>query len=295
MENDFDKNSQILFCLLMSCFPSAYTLMMNTYKLQQITNIAGDRMDNIPYDDYSIILDVIKDRVLVDNEILYYKEYSELLSDKFYYKDITYCEARNLSAKAAFMASKAVVTILFDLVFVYEYCNIEETNNLFNMYTEKVKKTICIDKWECLNFLGNFDNLRCQCLIRDVRYAANIDSFMTKLAISVLVDIECLITETETIRLTDIKNIKTKSLDVNSTNHDALVEDSLQEEISPCSDLNTLSRLSTYISQYMSKMMEVSQRLNEEIVQKNKLIDLLESTVQSLKTEKICEDTNPKQ
>ncbi len=285
----------------MSCFTVAYTLMMDTYKLQQIGNNAGDIMDRTPYDeDYSIISEVIKARVSVDNEILYDKEHSNLLGDDFYFKDIAYCEARNLNTKAALMANKAVITILFDLVFVYEYCNMEESIKLFDMNTEKVKKTICIEKWRFSNSFEYFDNLRCQCLVRDVRYVTNIDSFMTKLAITVLVDFECLITETETVRLADVKSIQVKSTNVKSTNEkstnpNALAANSLFDDITPYPDLNVLSRLSAYISQYMSKMMEVSQRLNEEIVQKNKLIVLLENTVQSLKTERIYEDTNSKQ
>lgn len=206
----------------MSCFPAAYTLMMNTYKLQQSRN-AGDIMDKIPCDDYSIISEVIKGRFSVDNEMLYYREYSDLLADEYFFKDIAYCEARNLNTKAALMASNAVITILFDLVFVYEYSNPEESIKLFNMNTEKVKKTICVEKWRFSNYFGCFDNLRCQCLVRNVRYVTNIDSFMTKLAISVLADIECLITETETIRLTDIKNVNIRSIHVNSTDHNLSV------------------------------------------------------------------------
>jgi hypothetical protein len=251
-------------------------------------------MDKMPCDDYSIITEVIKNRCLINNEILHYTEYSDLVSDEVYFKDIAYCEARNLSVKAMLMPNKAVVTILFDLVFVYEYCTAEECIRLYNINTEKVKKNICIEKWKFINYFEYSDNLQCKCLVRDVRYVTNIDSCMTKLAISVLVDLECLVTELETVRLTDMKNIQIKPMSLNSANHDAFVEDSLLGEILPCNDINVLSRLSAYISQYMSKMMEVSQRLNEEIVQKNKSIALLENTVRSLKTERIYEDTNLK-
>ena len=252
-------------------------------------------MDKIPTGEYSIISEVIKGRFPVENEILCTREYSDLLAEGFYFKDIAYCEARNLNAKAALIASKAVITILFDLVFVYEYSNTEESRKLFNINAEKIKKTIYIDKCKFPAPFEYLDNLRCQCLVRDVRYVINLDSFMTKLAISVLVDFECLITETRTIRLTDIKNTQTESINADSANHDALVEDCLSIDIPPCNDFNVLSTLSVYISQYMSKMMEVSQRLNEEIEQKNKLIALLKNTVLSLKTERICEDTNSKQ
>lgn len=252
-------------------------------------------MDKMTCDDYTIFSDVVKGRCMAENEMLYYNEYSGLVTDEFKLKDIAYCEVKNLGSRAMLMASKAVITIEFDLVFVYEYCNTEESLRLYSMYTEKVKKTICVEKRRFSNFFGYSDNLRCQCRVRDVRYVTDIDFCMTKLAISVLADIEYLILEKEMIKLTDFKSVQIKSMNDNTAIHDILTEDCLLEEISSYNDSNLLSRLSAYISYYMSKMMEVNQRLKEEIVQKDKLIALLENSAQSLNTERINDDSHSKQ
>lgn len=251
-------------------------------------------MDKMTCDDYTIFSDVVKGRCLAENEILYYNEYTDLVTEEFNLKDIAYCEVKNLGSKAILMANRAVITIVFDLVFVYEYCSTKENLRLFSMYTEKVKKTICIEGRRFSNFFGYTDNLRCQCHIRDVRYVTDIDFCMTKLTLSVLADIEYLILETETIKLTDLISIQIESLN-NTAVHEIFMEESFSKEPPSCDDSNVLSRLSAYISYYMSKMMEVNQRLNEEIIQKDKLIDLLECSINSLKKERTNDDSRLKQ
>ena len=158
-------------------------------------------MESYGTEDCVILTQVIKSRFAVENELLYCNELTGLLPDEYFLSDIAYCEIRNLEANTMIIMNRVEVTLDFDMVIVYQYNNGKNAGNLYNIYTEKVRKAVYVEKSKFAGFFDYSESTVCQCRVRNIRYYTDIDFKMAKLDISVHADIEYLILQEEMVEI----------------------------------------------------------------------------------------------
>lgn len=215
------------------------------------------------HEDLEIHTEIVTGRCRLENMILHSGSISGLVSDGHYLSGIPYCEIQNLTADTRTIINGIVISMDFDLVLLYEYHNFEKTAGLYNIYTEKIRKTLVVDKADFSDFHCLSNNGRCLCLVKNIKHEMDYDFNKSSLKVTIFADIECLILEAGTVEVIDSGICRIVAAD-----HDTIGVVFFEKQLS-----QYIKGISLYFDEITETLHKLDQRVNNCEIRLNKLPD----------------------